>query len=129
MALSLEMLCESRGDRSLNMASLKFSEKRLSRTSSSTIPETDERQFKLTPKGLQQITTAAVFNESRPFVEIRRDLPLLQLTGFEMAKRLQLEGWQWHRFPRSTKAREQLVYDTSAGCGSWFTLGMTLVPS
>ena len=46
-----------------------------------------------------------------------------------MAKRLQLEGWEWRPLPRAIKDRQQLSHDTSEGRGPWFTLGMTIIPA
>ena len=89
-------------------------------------PVDTTKQLELTTSGLRSITTAAVYKESQPVFKVR-ELPLPELTCFEMARKLQLEGWEWRRFPASIKARTSLHHDTEAPHGVWYTLGATLI--
>ena len=83
-------------------------------------------RFQLTQEAMSKLETGAVYTSSRQVFAVRA-LPLPQLTGFEMARTLQLQGWSWHVMPKAVKDRQGLEHNTSLASGVWYSAGKTLV--
>ena len=83
--------------------------------------------LQLTVSAMSCLKSAAVSDKSRPLFTIRRELPLPDLTAFEMALVLKERQWTWSLFPKEISSRVDLVHDTSQDVGRWYTAGKTLI--
>ena len=99
------------------------------RGSASSASASATNRFRLTPQGLRNIRTTCVYTKSRGVFDVRAELPLPQLTPFEMTLKLHAGGWEWRLFPKAVKDRLSLHHDTSLASGCYYTLGKTLIPS
>ena len=83
-------------------------------------------RFRFTPGGIREVRTKDLYTRSHGVFDVR-ELPLPQLTPFEMVRRLQAEGWEWKLFPKALKDRGSLQHDTSLAIGCYYTVGKTLL--
>ena len=83
-------------------------------------------RFRFTPEGIREVRSKDLYTKSHGLFEVR-ELPLPQLTPFEMARRLQAEGWEWKLFPKAPKDRLSLQHDTSLAIGCYYTVGNNFI--
>ena len=83
--------------------------------------------LKLTSAALRQLTVCEVYTESCFLFKVRDELPLPDLTAWEMAKLLEQRGFEWQLMPRLVQDRRELMHSTLATCRAWYTYGHTLI--
>ena len=74
----------------------------------------DVDRFQHTKEGMRQLQTGAEYTNSCPVFEVRAGLPLPQLTGYEMVRRLQLEGWSWRMMPKALRDLQGFAHSAAA---------------
>eukprot|EP00969_Alexandrium_andersonii_P275441 12172748-Alexandrium_andersonii.AAC.1 len=57
--------------------------------------------------------------------QVRRDLPLADLTVFEMITLLKEEGWDWQKLPPRVDQRQGLVYRPGSP-KTWYAQSMAI---
>ena len=82
---------------------------------------------RFTSAGLRALNTCIVHSDFRFVFQVRHDLPIPELTEFEMASLLCERGWDWTLMPRQIKNRQSLSHDTHCFTGCVYSLGRTLV--
>ncbi len=79
-----------------------------------------ELSYALTSSGMARVMCGSRLCGERVVRSVREDLPLEEMTAYELSVALEQDGWTWCRLPGSRAAREALCY-TPAGSKQWYS--------
>ena len=85
----------------------------------------DDAGCQLTARGAARIDCVVQLGNPRPVCAVRRDLPLEDLSTFELLMLLNEQCWSWRRLPRKKAHRLALSY-RSGGDKHWYSGSVTL---
>ena len=84
-------------------------------------------KVQLTHLGLERVQHGCPLVEPRRVFAVQNDMPLPDMTCYELILTLRQQGFSWRRLPAAVADRERLAYEVG-GPREWYTGGFTVHP-